>query len=69
MLDGLRLYGRYIGISFRSQMQYRALFHHAVRGPTALMTGLEFLGIWALFDRFTAPRHLESARSGLLLRA
>ena len=26
MLDGLRLYGRYIDISFRSQMQYRASF-------------------------------------------
>ena len=53
MLDGLRLYGRYIGISFRSQMQYRASFVMLSVGH-GLMTGLEFLGIWALFDRFAA---------------
>ena len=53
MLDGLRLYGRYIGISFRSQMQYRASFIMLSVGH-GVMTGLEFLGIWVLFDRFTA---------------
>lgn len=53
MLDGLRLYGRYIDISFRSQMQYRASFVMLSVGH-GLMTGLEFLGIWALFDRFAA---------------
>ena len=53
MLDGLRLYSRYIGISFRSQMQYRASFIMLSVGH-GVMTGLEFLGIWALFDRFTA---------------
>jgi len=53
VLDGLRLYGRYIGISFRSQMQYRASFIMLSVGHGA-MTGLEFLGIWVLFDRFAA---------------
>ena len=53
MLNGLRLYGRYIGISFRSQMQYRASFIMLSVGH-GLMTGLEFLGIWVLFDRFAA---------------
>lgn len=53
MFDGLRLYGRYIDISFRSQMQYRASFVMLSVGH-GLMTGLEFLGIWALFDRFAA---------------
>ena len=53
MLDGLRLYGRYIDISFRSQMQYRASFVMLSVGH-GLMTGLEFLGIWVLFDRFAA---------------
>ena len=43
MLDGLRLYGRYIDISFRSQMQYRASFVMLSVGH-GLMTGLEFLG-------------------------
>ena len=51
MLDGLRLYGRYIGISFRGQMQYRASFIMLSLGHF-LMTGLEFIGIWAMFDRF-----------------
>lgn len=49
--DGLRLYGRYIDISFRSQMQYRASFVMLTLGHF-LMTGLEFVGLWALFDRF-----------------
>ena len=51
MLDSLALYGRYISISFRSQMQYRASFIMLSIGQFA-MTGIEFLGIWALFARF-----------------
>jgi len=51
MLDNLRLYGRYISVSFSSQMQYRASFVMLTLGHF-LMTGLEFVGIWALFDRF-----------------
>ena len=49
--DGLCLYGRYIDISFRSQMQYRASFVMLTLGHFA-MTGLEFVGLWAMFDRF-----------------
>ena len=51
MWNGLRLYGRYIDISFRSQMQYRASFVMVTIGHF-LFTGLEFLGMVALFDRF-----------------
>jgi len=51
MRDTLRLYGRYIDISFRSQMQYRASFIMLSIGHF-LMTGLEFIGVLALFDRF-----------------
>lgn len=51
MPDAFRLYLRYIGISFRSQMQYRASFVMQSVGHF-LITGIEFLGIWALFDRF-----------------
>lgn len=47
----LRLYGRYIAVSFRSQMQYRASFVMLTVGHF-LMTGLEFLGLAALFSRF-----------------
>jgi ABC-2 type transport system permease protein len=49
--NALRLYIRYIGISFRSQMQYRASFVMLSIGHF-LITGIEFLGIWVLFDRF-----------------
>ncbi len=51
MLDAFRLYLRYIDISFRGQMQYRASFVMLSAGQF-LVTGIEFLGIWALFDRF-----------------
>jgi len=51
MLDALRLYGRYVGVSFRSQMQYRTSFIMLTLGHF-LMTGLEFLGVWVLFERF-----------------
>ncbi len=51
MLNGLRLYGRYIGISLRGQMQYRVSFLLQTLG-VFLVTGIEFLGLWALFARF-----------------
>ncbi len=56
MLDSLRLYGHYISVSFRSQMQYRASFIMLTLGHF-LMTGLEFIGIWALFERFERLGH------------
>ena len=51
MVDALRLYTRYLGISIRGQMQYRASFVMGTVGQF-LVTAIEFLGIWALFDRF-----------------
>lgn len=55
MLDSLRdalaLYGRYVANSVRGQLQYRVSFAMRVLGQL-LLTGVEFLGIWALFDRF-----------------
>jgi viologen exporter family transport system permease protein len=49
--DSLRLYGRYMYISVRSQMQYRASF--LMRSVAHfLVTGTEFLGFVALFQRF-----------------
>jgi ABC-2 type transport system permease protein len=47
----IRLYFRYVGVSFRGQMQYRASAIMSTIG-LILLTGLEFLIIWALFDRF-----------------
>ena len=50
-MHALRLYGRYVSISLRGQLEYRASFVMQAAGQF-LITGLEFLGIWALFDRF-----------------
>jgi ABC-2 type transport system permease protein len=55
MWDDLRLYGRYVGISLRGQMQYRASFIMLSLG-TFLTTSVEFLGVWVLFDRFGGLR-------------
>src|SRR5215475_15110505 len=46
-----RLYCRYAGVSFRSQMQYRMAFLMRSLGHF-LVTGTEFLGFVALFQRF-----------------
>ncbi|MBI3911828.1 MAG: ABC-2 family transporter protein [Armatimonadetes bacterium] len=55
MRDAIRLYGRYIGISIRGQMQYRASF--AMQAAAFfLVTIIEFCAIWALFDRFGSLR-------------
>src|SRR5206468_10906414 len=47
----LQLYWSYVNVSFRSQMQYRASFVLRSLGHF-LVTGLEFLGFVALFQRF-----------------
>lgn len=51
MTDTFKIYLAYISVSFRSQMQYRASFIMQSVGQF-LINGIEFLGIWALFDRF-----------------
>ena len=55
MLDAFRLYLRYIGISIHAQMQYRASFILLSAG-LFLATGVEFVGVCALFDRFGSLR-------------
>ncbi len=51
MLNALRLYCRYLGISLRGQMQYKASFVMLSLGHF-LVTGIEFLTVWLLFARF-----------------
>ena len=55
MRNALRLYVRYLGISVRSQMQYRASFLMLAGAQVAIMCA-EFVGIWALFQRFGSLR-------------
>jgi len=50
-MNAFSLYRHYIALSFKGQMQYRASF---IMLTTSHFVGsaLEFVGIWALFDRF-----------------
>ena len=50
-MHAIRLYGRYIGASLRSQMQYPASFLLTSVGAFAA-TGVDFIATWALFARF-----------------
>ena len=54
--SALALYARMAGISIRGQMQYRASFVLTSIGQF-VTTGVEIVGIWALFDRFGALPH------------
>ncbi len=51
MINAFKVYLAYISVSIRSQMQYRASFIMQTLGQF-LINGIEFFGIWALFNRF-----------------
>ena len=51
MLDSLYVYGRYLSVSIRSQMQYKASFTMQLGGRLIVTAG-EFLAILVLFGRF-----------------
>ena len=51
MWETMRLYSRYLAISLRAQTEYRLSFLLIALGQLAA-TGIEFIGIWALFRRF-----------------
>jgi ABC-2 type transport system permease protein len=55
VFDAIRLYFAYIAISIRGQMQYRANFFLQAFAHFTI-TGLEYLGLVALFQRF---HHIE----------
>ena len=50
-MGALRLYGRYVAASIRSQLAYPAALAMMSVGQL-LATAIEFLGVWALFHRF-----------------
>ncbi|OGO05626.1 MAG: ABC transporter permease [Chloroflexi bacterium RBG_13_56_8] len=54
-MNDLHLYWRYVTVAIRSEMQYRASFVMFTFGHL-FQVGLEFLGIWVLFDRFGSLR-------------
>src|SRR5512134_4143159 len=47
----LALYWQFVVLSLKSQMQYRASFVFSALGQF-LVTGIEIIGIWVLFERF-----------------
>ena len=51
VLDSLYIYGRFLMVSMRGQMQYRGSFIMQLGGRLIVTTG-EFLAILVLFDRF-----------------
>ncbi|HEY1751336.1 MAG TPA: ABC-2 family transporter protein [Caulobacteraceae bacterium] len=51
MTNALALYGRYVAASVRAQMAYPASLAMTTAG-SLLGTVIEFIGIWALFQRF-----------------
>jgi ABC-2 type transport system permease protein len=63
-MNHVRLYLRYISVSFQSQMQYKASFLLQVLG-SVLGTVIEFFGIWALFSRFSSIGTWELAEVAL----
>ena len=64
MIEAIVLYFRYVGISFRAQMQYRASFLLQTLGHF-IITGSEFLGLAAVFKRFGQIRGWTLAEVGL----
>lgn len=54
-LNAMQLYLRYVSVSMRSQWQYRASTLMYAAGHF-LLTGMEFIAMWSLFDRFGSIR-------------
>jgi len=54
-MNAIRLYARYAGISYRSQMQYRISFLLQT-SSMFVAAAVEFVGVWALFSRFGGLR-------------
>ncbi|MFW5742548.1 MAG: ABC transporter permease [Spirochaetota bacterium] len=57
----IALYGRLVGVSVRSQLQYKLSFVMQTIGHL-LLTGGEFLALWALFSRFGSMDGWELAQ-------
>ncbi len=50
-LNAVELYSRYLGVSVRAQLEYRMSFALTSFGQL-LSSGIEVIGLWAMFDRF-----------------
>jgi ABC-2 type transport system permease protein len=64
-MNTLHLYFRYLGVSLRGQMEYRASFL-LMAGSHFLVTATEFLSLVVLFDRFGSLREWRLPEVALL---
>ena len=55
LVDAVRLYCRYIGVSLRAQMQYKTSFW-MLSFTQFIASGSAFIGMWVLFTRFGSLR-------------
>lgn len=63
-METIKLYLKLVGISIRSQMQYRTSFVIMTLG-LAVVTLIEFLAIWVLFERFGSLRSWSLPEVGM----
>ncbi|WP_132996002.1 ABC transporter permease [Sporanaerobacter acetigenes] len=63
-MSGIRLYFRYLSLCIQSQLQYRASFIMMSIGHF-LITFIDFLGIWVLFERFGTLKGFSFAEAAL----
>ena len=61
----MRLYLRFVAAHFRAQMQYPGALALQMLG-SVLFTAIEFVGVWALLDRFGNVRGWELAEVAVL---
>ena len=61
----VRLYLRFVATHFRAQMQYPGALGLQILG-SVLFTAVEFVGVWALLDRFGNVRGWELAEVAVL---
>ncbi len=64
IMSGIRLYFRYLSLCIQSQLQYRASFIMMSIGHF-LITFIDFLGIWVLFERFGTLKGFSFAEAAL----
>lgn len=63
-MDSIKLYFKYLKLNIESQLQYKASFIMMSFGHF-LITFIEFLGLWVLFERFGSIKGFTFEEAGL----
>ena len=64
-MDSIKLYFKFVRLNVESQFQYKASFIMASVGHF-LITFIDFLGIWILFERFGSLKGFTFPEAALL---